>query len=257
MSIHPTAVIHPKAEIGNNNKIGPYVIVEGGVIMGDNNSIGPGTIIAGNTIIGNGNNIHGSVYLGNTPQDLAFKGGKTYVKIGDNNIIREFSTIHRGTEEGTSTVLGNNNYLMVATHLGHNARVGNHVIMVNAASLGGFAEVFDHAFVGAFTIVHQFVRIGSYSVCGMLTKLVKDVPTFMMADGNPALIRGTNVVGLKRKGFNSERRERIKWAYKILYKSGYSVSHSISEFKKYTSSDDINLLINFINTSKRGIILKS
>jgi UDP-N-acetylglucosamine acyltransferase len=257
MSIHPTAIIDTKADMGKNNKIGPYAIVESGVRMGDNNSVGPGTIITGNTIIGNNNEIHGNVYIGNLPQDLAFKGGKTFVKIGNNNIIREFTTIHRGTEEGTSTVLGNNNYLMVATHLGHNAKVGNHVIMVNAASLGGFVEIFDHAFVGAFTIAHQFVRIGSYSVCGLLTKLVKDVPPFMMADGNPALVRGTNVVGLKRKGFDSERRERIKWAYKTLYKSGFSVSHSLSEFKKYEKSDDIKMLVDFINTSKRGIILKS
>ena len=257
MSIHPTAIVDRKAEIGKNNNIGPFAIIEGDVIMGDNNSIGPGTIIASNTIMGNNNDIHGHVYLGNIPQDLSYKGGKTYVKIGNNNTIREFTTIHRGTEEGSSTELGDNNFLMVATHMGHNTKVWNHVIMVNAVSLAGFAEIYDHAYVGAFTIVHQFVRIGSYSVCGMLSKPVKDVPPFMMVDGNPALVRGINVLGLRRKGFDAERRERIKWAYKTLYRSGFNVSHSLSEFKKYENSEDMKMLIDFINNSKRGILLKS
>ncbi|HEB32019.1 MAG TPA: acyl-ACP--UDP-N-acetylglucosamine O-acyltransferase [Spirochaetes bacterium] len=256
MSIHPTAIIDRKAEIGKNNKIGPYAVIESGVIMGDNNTIGPGTVIAGNTIMGNDNDIHGHVYIGNIPQDLSFKGGKTYVKIGNNNTIREFTTIHRGTEDGSSTVLGDDNYLMVATHMGHNTKVYNHVIMVNAVSLAGFVEIYDHAYVGAFTIVHQFVRIGSHSVCGMLSKPAKDVPPFMMVDGNPALVRGINSVGLKRKGFNAERRERIKWAYKTLYRSGFSVSHSLSELKKYEDSEDMKQLIDFINNSTRGILLK-
>jgi UDP-N-acetylglucosamine acyltransferase len=249
MSIHPTAIVDRKAEIGKNNKIGPYAVIESGVVMGDNNNIGPATIVTGNTIIGNNNDIHGHVYLGNVPQDLSYKGGKSYVKIGDNNIIREFTTIHRGTEEGSSTELGDNNYLMVATHLGHNVKVYNHVIMVNAVSLAGFVEIFDHAYVGAFTIVHQFVRIGSYSICGMLSKPAKDVPPFMMVDGNPALVRGINVLGLRRKDFSAERRERIKWAYKTLYRSGFNVSHSLSELKKYEDSEDMKLLIDFIENS--------
>ncbi len=257
MSIHSTAIIDNKAEIGSNNKIGPYVIVEKGVTIGNNNAIGPGTIITGNTTIGDNNHIHGHVYIGNEPQDLTYEGAETYVKIGNNNTIREFATIHRGTKEGSGTIIGDDNYLMVAAHVAHNCKLGNGIIMVNAVSIAGYVEIFDYAYIGAFTIVHQYVRIGSYSICGMLTKPAKDVPPFMMVDGNPALVRGINAIGLKRKGFDSETRERIKWAYKILYRSGYSVPHALEEFEKYKTYEEIKLLIDFIKNSSRGILLKS
>ena len=263
MGIHPTAIIDKRAEIGANNEIGPYVVIEGNVIIGDNNYIGPGTIITGYTTIGNNNKIHGHVYIGNLPQDVAFKNSRTYVIIGNNNIIREFATIHRGTKEESKTVIGDNNFLMVASHVAHNCILGNNIVMVNAASLGGYVEVHDHAFLGGFVIVHQFCRIGSYTMSGVLTKIVKDIPPFMLVDGNPAKVRGTNIVGLRRKGFNSERREVIRKAYKILYRSGYKLSHSIEELKKLMekqepkSKDDLKMIIDFISNSKRGIVLKS
>jgi len=256
MPIHSTAVIDSKVKMGRNNDIGPYVVIEGDVIIGDNNWIGPGTIITGWTSIGNNNQIHGHVYIGNLPQDLAFEGGKTFVRIGDNNVIREFTTIHRGTKDQSTTVIGNNNYLMVGSHVAHNCTIGNNVIMVNCASLGGYVEVHDHAFVGGFVIVHQFTRIGGYSICGILTKVTKDVPPFMMVEGNPATVRGLNLVGLKRKGFDSQRRAILSRAYKILYRKGYSIPHALVELKKLGNNQDINYLIDFIQQSKRGIIYK-
>ena len=266
MGIHPTAIIDKRAKIGSENEIGPYVVIEGEVTIGNNNYIGPGTIITGNTTIGDNNQIHGHVYIGNLPQDVAFKNSRTYVIIGNNNIIREFATIHRGTKEESKTIIGNNNFLMVASHVAHNCILGNNIVMVNAASLGGYVEVHDHAFLGGFVIVHQFCRIGSYTMSGILTKVVKDVPPFMLVDGNPAKVRGTNVVGLKRKGFNNKRREVIKKAYKILYRSGYKLSHSLeilnNEVSRLTEEDpesakDIEMLVGFIKNSKRGIVLKS
>jgi len=257
MPIHSTAIIDSNVKLGSNNDIGPYVIIEGNVIIGDDNWIGPGTVITGSTYIGSNNQIHGHVYIGNFPQDLAYQGGETFVRIGDNNTIREFTTIHRGTKNKSTTVIGNNNYLMVASHVAHNCTIGNNVIMVNCASLGGYVEVHDHAFLGGFVIVHQFTRIGGYSICGILTKITKDVPPFMMVDGNPAAVRGLNLVGLKRKGFDSQRRMILSRAYKILYHSGYSIPHSIEELKKLGNNQDVKYLIEFIQKSKRGILYKT
>jgi UDP-N-acetylglucosamine acyltransferase len=257
MAIHRSAVIDRSATIGENNEIGPHVIIDGPVVIGNHNTIGPSTIITGNTIIGDSNHISGHVYIGNLPQDLSYKGAVSYVKIGNGNTLREFTNIHRGTKEESSTTIGDNNYLMVSTHIAHNCRLGNSIIMVNGASLGGYVEVHDHAFLSAYVIVHQFVRIGSYCICGILSKIVKDVPPYMIVDGNPSLVRGVNVVGLKRKGFDAARRERIKTAYKILYRYDYSIPHALEELKKINDEHDIRELIDFIARSKRGILLKS
>jgi len=257
MGIHSMAVIDKNAVVGKNNDIEPFVVIDGPVKIGNNNTIGPGTIITGNTVIGDNNQISGHVYIGNYPQDITYKGDDTYVRIGNNNIIREFTNIHRGTKTGTSTIIGDNNFLMVGAHIAHNCVLGNNIIMVNGASLGGYAAVYDHAFLSAYVIVHQFTRIGSYSICGFLTKITKDIPPYMMVDGNPSFVRGINIVGLKRKGFVPERREKIKAAYKILYRKEYSLSHSLQELRKMGGSEDIKLLIDFIESSKRGILLKS
>lgn len=264
MAIHHTSIIDRHAEIGDDNEIGPYTVIEGGVKIGHRNRIGPGTIINGHTSIGNDNLIYGHVYIGNIPQDLSYRGGKTSVQIGNNNIIREFTTIHRGTKEGSSTIIGNNNYLMVACHVAHNCVVGNNIIMVNGASLGGYVEVHDHAFISAFVVAHQFTRFGSYSICGFLTKVTRDIPPFMMIEGNPASVRGLNVVGLKRKGFSSERREILRKAYKLIYRSGLNLKSSLDELRKLHSSldeelqrGDLQVLIDFIISSKRGLLLKS
>jgi UDP-N-acetylglucosamine acyltransferase len=258
MSIHPTAIVHEGAKIGGNCTIGPYAVIEGTVTIGDDCSIGPSSIITGRTVIGKGNKIHGHVYIGNLPQDIAYKGAETYIRIGDNNIIREFATVHRGTKEGSETVIGNNNFLMVAAHVAHNCRLGDNIVMVNCVGLGGYVEIGDHAFLGGFVAVHQFVRIGGYSICGVLTKVTKDVPPFMMVDGNPALVRGLNLVGLKRKGFGPERREALKKAYKIMYRSGFSISHSLRELEKMEPpSEDVRYLADFIKGSRRGVLLRS
>jgi len=257
MAIHRTAVIEKRVELGGDNEVGPFVVIEGSTRIGNNNRIESGTIITGNTTIGNNNHIHGHVYIGNEPQDLAYSGEESFVEIGSNNVIREFTTVHRGTKAGSTTVIGNNNYLMTASHVAHNCRLGDSVIMVNGASLGGYVEVFDHAFLSAFVIVHQFCKIGSHTICGILTKITKDVPPFLMVDGNPALVRGLNLVGLKRKGFSMEQREILKKAFKILYRSGYSMPHALEELKNLGENENVQLFIDFIEHSKRGILLKT
>lgn len=264
MSIHNTAVIAPGAEIGRDNEIGPYVVIEPQVKIGNGNRIGPGTIITGKTYIGDGNIIHGHVYLGNTPQDVHYKGQDSQVIIGDHNEFREFSNVHRGTKEGSATVIGNHNYFMISSHIAHNCRIGNHVFMVNGASLGGYCEVHDYAFLSAYVIAHQFVRIGAYSICGILTKLTQDVPPFMMVDGNPAVVRGLNVVGLRRNGFNSQRRAALKRVFKILYRSRLTISGGLQQLHESFDADvdhetrkDLDLLYSFIGSSKRGVLFRS
>lgn len=264
MSIHSTAIIARGAEIGRDNEIGPHVVIDHMVRIGSGNRIGPGTIITGNTIIGNGNIIHGHVYLGNTPQDVSYKGQESQVIIGDNNEFREFSNVHRGTTEGSATVIGNHNYFMVSSHIAHNCRIGNHTFMVNGASLGGYCEVHDHAFLSAYVIAHQFVRIGAYSICGILTKLTQDVPPFMMVDGNPAAVHGLNVVGLRRNGFSSQRRAALKRAYKILYRGRLSMSSALQQLREcfdagadHETRKDLDMLLSFIRNSKRGILFRS
>jgi UDP-N-acetylglucosamine acyltransferase len=257
MSIHVTAIIDKRAKLGVDNEIGPYVVIEGPVNIGNRNKIGPHAIISGNTTIGDNNVIHGHVYLGNVPQDLAYTETKTFVEIGSNNVFREYSNVHRGTKEGSTTIIGDNNYFMVASHIAHNCTIGSYIIMANGASLGGYVEIHNHAFLSGFVIVHQFTRIGSYSICGFLSKITKDIPPYMMVDGNPARVRGINLVGLKRKGFDSHRRETIKNAYKILYRSNYSISSALGELKKHSSSEDIQVLMDFIKNSTRGILFKT
>jgi len=263
MSIHRTALIDKNAEIGEANTIGPYVVLEGHVKIGDNNTIGPGTIITGNTVIGSENFIHGHVYIGNTPQDISYNGSDTKVIIGNKNILREFTNIHRGTKKGTATVIGDNNYFMVSSHIAHNCKIGNNIFMVNGASLGGYCEVHDYAFLSAYVIVHQFVRVGSYSICGILTKVTQDILPFMMIDGNPARVIGLNLIGLKRNGFSAERRQVIKKAYTLIYRSGLCIKKSLAELKRYlndpseSQSEDLQVLIDFIENSQRGLLLRS
>jgi len=265
MAIHPTAIIDKKVEIGNSNEIGPYVVIEGEVKIGNNNKIGPGTVIIGNTTIGDDNIIHGHVYIGNEPQDLSYRGDETGVVIGNHNTFREYSNVHRGTKEGSDTVIGNDNYFMVSVHIAHNCRVGNRVIMVNNATLGGYCEVNDFAFISGYVLVHQFVRIGGYCIISIGTVVTQDIPPYMMVSGSPAAVRGLNVVGLKRNGFDTVRRAMIKKAFRLIYRSGYSLSHSVDEIKKIISGDDISResvedlkrLILFMDGSRRGVLLRS
>ncbi len=265
MSIHPTAIIDKRVEMGKGNEIGPFVVIEGKVEIGNNNRIGPGTIITGNTKIGNHNTIHGHVYIGNEPQDLSYNGDETGVVIGNCNTFREYSNVHRGTKKDSTTAIGDDNYFMISVHIAHNCRVGNHVIMVNNATLAGYCEVNDFAFISGYVLVHQFVRIGGYSIISIGTVITQDIPPYMMISGSPAAVRGLNVVGLRRNGFSTERRALIKRAFKLLYRSGYSFSHSVDEIKKIAaehdisseSIEDLKRLIRFIDDSRRGVLLRS
>lgn len=253
MNIHPTAIIGKNVELGAANEIGPYVIIEDGVKIGARNRIWTQAYVCSGTEIGDENEIHMGAVIGQAPQDLAYQGAKTGAKIGHRNIIREYVTIHRGTKEGTVTKVGNQNYLMVNVHVAHNCRIGNKVIMVNGAGLAGYCVIEDEAFLSGMTVFHQFTQIGRLAMVSALSAINLNIPPFMMCGGRGAIVHGVNVVGMRRAGISARARDEIKQAYKLLYRSGLSIPHALSEIEKNYSSPEIKHLVEFIRNSKRGI----
>ncbi len=253
-SIHPTAVIDPGAEIGEDVSIGPYSIIGKNVKIGDGCRIASSVLIEGYTEIGRNNQIFHGASIGTIPQDLKYKGAKSFVRIGDNNIIREYVTINAATGEGESTVLGNSNLLMAYVHIAHNCVIGNNVILANAVNLAGHVKIHDYVIVGGITPVHQFVEIGAHAFVGGGSRIPKDVPPFIKVVGNPPKVNGMNSVGLMRRGFTLEQRVILKRAYCIIYRSGLNVSQAIEKIEsELPQTEEIKLLVNFIKNSKRGI----
>lgn len=253
MAIHPTAIIGKNVVLGPDNDIGPYVIIEDGVKIGAGNKILPQTCICAGTEIGDQNEIHMGAIIGHKPQDLAYQNSPTGTKIGNQNVIREYVTIHRGTKEGTLTVIGNNNYLMANVHIAHNCQIGSRIIMVNGAGLAGYCEVEDEAFLSGMTVFHQFSKIGRLAMISALSAINKDIPPFMMCGGRGAVVNGINVVGMRRAGIKQETREEINQAYKLLYRSDLSVQNAVVEIERTCHSPEAKHLVEFIKNSKRGI----
>ena len=251
--IHPSAQVGKSAKLGNHNVIGPNVIIEDGVTLGSGNKILANAYLCSGTSIGSRNEIHMSAVIGHAPQDVAYKGAKTFTKIGSDNLIREFVTIHRGTKEGTSTVIGDHNFIMANAHVAHNCVLGNRVIMVNLASLTGHCVVEDMAFLSGMTGFHQFTKIGTLAMVRALSAINKDIPPYMICGGRPGVIQGINVVGLRRAGISQAIRTEIKESYRFLYRSGLNVEQALKEIEKNFKSKEIAHLIEFIRTSKRGI----
>lgn len=252
--IHPSALIGKDVRMGSGNQIGPNVILEDGVSLGNNNTLLAGAYVCVGTEVGDGNKIHMNAVIGHEPQDLAYKNEPTFTKIGNNNTIREFVTIHRGTKSGTSTLIGDSNFIMAYCHIAHNCKVGNHVIMVNNASLTGHIEVEDRAFLSGMTGFHQFTRIGKLAMVSALSACNKDIPPYVICGGRPGVALGINVVGMRRAGFSTDVREEIKTAFKLLYRSGMNTSQAVEEMKRNLKSPEVQHLIHFVETSKRGII---
>ena len=251
--IHERAIIGKKAELGDNNVIGPNAIIEDGVKIGSGNKIMANAYLFGGSEIGDENEIHMGAVIGHAPQDIAYKGEQTFTKIGQQNIIREYVTIHRGTKEGSETLIGDRNFLMANVHIAHNCRLGNDVILVNLASLTGHCVVEDQAFISGMTGFHQFTRIGRLVMVSALSAINKDIPPFMICGGRPGVIQGINVVGMRRAGIAQAVRSEIKEAYRLLYRSGLNVAQALCEIETNFHSKEIGHLIRFIQESKRGI----
>ncbi|MDA8099646.1 MAG: acyl-ACP--UDP-N-acetylglucosamine O-acyltransferase [Nitrospiraceae bacterium] len=255
MSIHPTAVIHPRARIAEDVEIGPYTIVGEHVTIGRGTKIASHVVIEGWTTIGERNHIFPFSSVGTPPQDIGYRNEETYLLIGDDNVIRECATIHRATtKEERKTVIGNNNFLMAYSHVAHDSRLGNHITMANSVALGGHIVIEDYAILGGMAAVHQFVRIGAYAIVGGLTGVGMDIPPYVTASGSRAQLYGLNLVGLKRRGFSDETISTLKKAYKIVFRSGMTLEEALKKVQtELGDSREVAHLVDFIRNTKRGV----
>lgn len=256
MAIHPTAIVSPKAEIDSNVTIGPYAIIGDYVKLHRGVEIGSHSCIEGPTEIGSDTQVFSHVCLGQQPQDLKFKGEETRLLIGERNTFREFSTAHRGTAGGGGiTSIGSDNFFMAQTHVAHDCRVGNHTIFANGASLAGHVTVDDYVTIGAYCGVHQFCRIGKHAFLGAFSVVVKDALPYARSVGNHAKCYGPNSIGLKRRGFSDELISQIGHAFKLLLTSKLNTTQALERIKEELGSiPEIAYMINFIETSQRGVV---
>jgi len=254
-SIHPTATVHPSAKIGKGVEVGPFSVIGPEVEIGDNTSIGAHVTIHKWTTIGSGNKIYDGVTIASPPQDYKYRGEKGRVIIGDNNLIREFVTIHLPTGEGRETRIGNENFIMVHAHIPHNCRVGNQVIIGGYVGIGGFSVFEDQCVVGGMAGIHQYVRVGRLAMIGAHSKVTKDVLPFTLVDGTPAEVKGLNTVGMDRRGVSNSSQTEIKKAFKYLYQSKMKFSQALEEIKKKLKQvDEIKHIIGFAEAEAgRGI----
>jgi UDP-N-acetylglucosamine acyltransferase len=251
--IHSSAIIHPKAQIGSGCEVGPYCVIGEHVKLGDNCKLHSHVVIDGHTTLGRDNQIFPFASLGLRTQDLKWKGGVTRTEIGDRNTIRECVTIHSATADGEATIIGSDNNILASSHIGHNVMMGNHVI-VSMAALAGHVIVEDYALVGGLSAVHQFCRIGRMSMIAGCSKVVQDVPPFMIVDGNPAETRTVNKIGMERNGFSEETQMALRQAYKILFREELSVPNALLKIEKDLSPlPEVQHLVQFIHASERGI----
>ncbi|MDQ7089140.1 MAG: acyl-ACP--UDP-N-acetylglucosamine O-acyltransferase [Methylococcales bacterium] len=254
--IDSKAVIDVKAEIADNVQIGPFSVIAGDVQIETGTVIGSHVVIKGPTKIGKDNKIYQFSSIGEDPQDRKYANEVTQLQIGDRNIIREFSTLHRGTVQDHSlTKIGNDNLLMAYTHVAHDCIVDNHVIMANGASLAGHVRLGNHAILGGFTLVHQFTQIGEYSFSAMGSAVTQDIPPFVMVGGRPTRPHGINSVGMERNGVSPEVIRKIRKAYKILYKSNFRLEDAIEEIEDLAGeSDEISMMVSFLRNVTRGLL---
>jgi UDP-N-acetylglucosamine acyltransferase len=255
IQIHPTAVVEPSAELGARVTIGPYCVIGRGVILGDGCRLHHHVSLAGPAKIGADNEFYPFSCIGHRTQDLKYRGEPTHLEIGDGNTFREFTTAHRGTDPGSVTRIGTGGNFLAYSHIAHDCVVGDKVIFSNNGTLAGHVEVGDHAIIGGLTAVHQFCRIGSHAITGGCSKIVQDVPPFMIADGNPAEVRSINRVGLERREFSQETIRLIREAFRLIYRSGFNLKQAVEAIReRLDQTDEIRTIVEFVESSQRGII---
>lgn len=254
--IHPTAIVSPEAEIGRDVTIGPYCRIGPRVKIGNACVFESHVIVEGPTAIGEDNTFYPFGTVGLQPQDLKFKGEETFLTIGSHNVFREYVNINRGTKGGGAhTRIGDHNFLMAYVHVGHDSKLGNHIIMANAATLAGHVTIEDHATVGAFSGVHQFCRIGTHGYVGGYTVVTKDVlPYSKTVSERNTRAFGPNVLGLERKGFSSEQIHNIKAAFRLLLQSKLNTTQAVQAIKAELRSPEVQIILDFIETADRGVI---
>ncbi len=252
--IHPTAVIDPSARVASSVVVGPYAVIGAEVEVGADTRIGPHAVIHAYTTVGERCRIHAHAVLGDDPQDKSFEGGVSFVRIGEDCVIREGVTVHRGTKEGTSTVVGPGCFLMANSHVGHNSELGREVILANGVLLGGYARVDDRAFLGGNATVHQFVHIGRLTMMSGSAAASKDLPPFCVIGGTTTnRVAGLNVIGMRRAGLSADERVQVQRAFRLLYRSGLNVKQAVAEMQHQFPDGPAAELWQFAMSSKRGI----
>ncbi|MBA2585721.1 MAG: acyl-ACP--UDP-N-acetylglucosamine O-acyltransferase [Chthoniobacterales bacterium] len=253
--IHPTAVVDPQAEIGAGSVIGPYCVIAAEVVLGPECWLQNHVTLCGPLRAGARNKFYAYSSIGQQTQDLKYAGEPTYLEIGDENSFREFVTVNRSTTAAGKTQIGNCGNFLAYSHIGHDCEVGDAVVFSNNGTLAGHVQVGDHAVMGGLTAVHQFCRIGRFAITGGCSKIVQDVPPFMIADGNPAKVRGINLVGLERNGFTPETVRLIKEAFRLIYRSKYNTRQAVEAMRsELPANAEIIQILEFIENSARGII---
>lgn len=256
VKIHPTAIIDPRAELDSTVEVGAYTSIGPDVQIGSGTRVGNNVVIAGPTTIGKNNRLFHFSSLGEAPQDKKYRDEPTRLEIGDNNTIREFCTLNRGTAQDKGvTRIGNDNWIMAYVHIAHDCQVGNHTILANNSSLAGHVDMYDHAILGGFTLVHQFCKIGSHVMTAVGTVVFKDIPPYVTAAGYDAKPHGINAEGLKRRGFSADSITRIKRAYKTLYRQGLTLEEAKEQLALQSAEcAELSILLDFLNISTRGIV---
>lgn len=253
--IHPTAIIHPGAELGTEVEIGPFTVIEDDVIIGDECQIQSHVYIDSGARLGRNVRISKGVVLATAPQDLKYKNERTYLEIGEGTVIREFATLNRGTTHSYKTTVGKNCLLMAYSHVAHDCVIGNNVIIANAVNMAGHVEIDDFAGIGGMTAIHQFVKIGQHCFIGGGLRVLKDVPPYILAMGEPMRYGGVNHVGLSRRGFSSEALLEIKRAYKIYYFRNLTKNEALQQIRQELKPfPEIETIIRFIEQSERGML---
>ncbi|MEO5917459.1 MAG: acyl-ACP--UDP-N-acetylglucosamine O-acyltransferase [Luteolibacter sp.] len=254
--IHPTSIVSPLATLGRNVRIGPYCVIGANVELGDDCVLHSHVVIDGHSKFGRGNEFFPFAVIGGKTQDLKYTGDPTYLEVGDLNVFRENTTVHRSTHGDGPTRIGSHNLFLCYSHVAHDCQLGNHIILSNSVALAGHVEVGDHAIISGVSAVHQFCRVGMHSMIGGLARVVQDVPPFMIVEGNPSQTRGLNSVGLQRRGFTEDEIREIKTAYKKLFlKKDANLAIALSSLKATHTGDTphVRHLIEFIENSKRGV----
>ena len=250
------AIVSPSAKLAANVSVGPFAIIGEDVEIGEGTCIGPHTIIKGPTRIGRDNKIFQFSSVGDDPQDKKYRGERTWLEIGDRNVIREFCTINRGTSQDSGlTRIGDDNWIMAYVHIAHDCIVGNHTVFANNASLAGHVQIDSYVILGGYTLVYQFCRVGSYSLCTFSSGIHRDVPPYFIADGYRAEPRGINTEGLRRNSFTPEEISAIRQAYKLLYTSDLKLNEASARIRALAEQQPrLNLLVDFLSSGKRSII---
>ncbi len=255
VEIHPTAIVHPEAQLGENVTIGPFTVIEKEVAIGDGTQIGPHVVIANGATLGKNCRVFTGAVIATEPQDLKFANEKTFVEIGDNTTIREYATVNRATSHSYYTRVGKNCLLMAYSHIAHDCQIGDFCTIANSVNMAGHVIIGNYVGIGGLTAIHQFVHIGDHSFIGGGLRVSQDIPPFILAAGEPIRFAGLNAVGLRRRGFTREQLDLMKQAYHIIYRENLKLKEAIEKIEKTLQpTDEVQTIVEFLKNSERGII---